>query len=570
MPKLNFFGWLADRPRGLTSVAAGLAGTALILAPIGARAVPGEHLLAADVALARGEFPQAVQQLETLLRARFDARLADRAARLAFDNAQPRALERVATDWLKHEPQAEAARRFRAIARLELDDVPGAAADIKVLVDTAYETPAAAFAGLQEPLAGVDSGGAAARAVALLLPSYPKVAEAYVAHAELSLRALNSAAALASSERALEIKPGDREALWIRARARVLRRDCAQGVGEAAGLAAEGSPRDRLLYAWLASSCGQSGDVDGVLHDLARQPALKSEALGLLANNALEADRLDEAEARYRDVLASGRGSEDASYGLAVITERRGNVQQAQQLYAGITAGSRAVPAQSALYRLLLRSGQAEIGARVYDQFIQATPDRVSAVAARAEVLAAGGRAPDAVVVTSRARRVYPDSAELGLAEAAALDRAGRVDEALVLLRALRAQRAHDPEVANSLGYTLADRDRELPYAEQLIREALADRPDSPAIQDSLGWVLHRQGHDQDAVPWLSRAYAANRESEVAVHLGEALWGIGDHPGAEQTWRTRLAQDKDSAMLRETLRRHGLADPPPVPATSAP
>ena len=535
----------------------------------GVSALPSDHLVAAEVALGRGEYPEAVRTLEASLKGDFNAEVATRAARIAFDYNQWQALERIGSNWLARDSKSEAARRFRAIARLQLDRPHEAALDLRVLIKGAYATPEVAFAGLQEALAGIDATGTAALALGELLPEYPKVVEAHVAHAELSLRSLNSPQALASAERALALRPGDREALWIRARAHVLARQCELGVGQASGLAAEGTPRDRLLYAWLASSCGHADEVKGLLRELARQPALRPEALELIAGNAFEAGHLDEAEAAYRDASAAGRSPDAATFGLAQVAERRGNRSEAERLYSTIAEGSRAVAAQLSLYRLLSEDGATDLAARVYDQFVATTPDRIGATISRAEFMATHRRPGDALTLCDRARRVYPDDAGLAMTCAAALDRADRVDAALEALRNLRRARPDDPTVANSLGYTLADRGRDLGEAERLIRAALLARPDSAAIQDSLGWVLFRQNRPTEAIPWLERAYAADPEAEVASHLGEVRWAAGDQAAAERLWRDALRRTGDRQLLIDTLARHGLgsgpSDVPPQP-----
>ena len=541
----------------VTVLAAGWA-----LPALAAAVLPARQLVSAEVALSRGEYPEATRQLRAAARASRDPAVAERAARVAFDYAQPRELEQIATDWLDREPKAEAPRRFRAIAELELDNAHAAAADFRVLVKTAYATPAAAFASLQESLGSLDAVGAAAAAVGELLADYPTTPEAFLAHAELSLHAANSKAALGSVERVLALRPGDREGLWLRARAHVLARDCDQGLTEASGLAAEGAPRDRLIYAWLLSSCSHQDDAQRILKDLTRVAQIKPEALELLAGNALEAGRLDEAEGLYREALAVTRAADTATFGLAQIAERRGNTSQAERLYSGITEGGRAVAAQLSLYRLLVDSGESDVAARVLDDFVIRSPERLIATTGRAELLSERGRSADALGLLERARHMYPDDANLALSQAAALDKAGRLDDALAVLRAEQKLRPQDPLIANSLGYTLADHGRELPAAQKLIVAALAVRPDSPAIQDSYGWVLFRQNRPADAVPWLARAYAGDPDPEVAVHLGEAQWALGDEAAAATTWNGALKHAPGNAQLQEVLTRRGL----PLPA----
>lgn len=539
--------------------------------PAGATSrVPPGALLGAEVALTRGEYAEAARALRVAAGASRSAEVAERAARVAFEYGQPRELERIASDWLSWDPKAETARRFHAIALLEQDRVAPAAADLKILVDTAYPTPAAAFGALQEALGGLDSVGSAAAAIGALLPGYAQTPEAYLAHAELSLRAANSPAAIASSERALALRPNEREALWLRARARVLGHDCDRGLIEAASLAAEGSPRDGLIYAWLLSSCERVTDARRILGDLARQAPVKAEALELLASLALDEGRLDEAQTLYADALATAATSDTATFGLAKVAERRGDRQRAERLYAGVTEGAQAVAAQLSLYRLLLDGGEPQIAARVLDEFVRRSPERLGVTAGRAELLSDHGRATEAIALLGRARRVYPDDAGLAMSLAAALEKAGRLDEALAVLVAERRERPDDPLLANALGYTLADHGRDLPGAEKLIRAALLRRPDSPAIQDSLGWVLYRQNRTQDAIGWLAHAYAGEPDPEVALHLGEAQWAAGAQTDAEATWRKALSRSPRNQGLRDALATRGLASAPAADPPDAP
>ena len=71
-----------------------------------------------------------------------------------------------------------------------------------------------------------------------------------------------------------------------------------------------------------------------------------------------------------------------------------------------------------------------------------------------------------------------------------------------------------DPDNAtalNTLGYTLANRTNRYEEAYELITAALELEPDEPAILDSMGWVLYRMNRNEEALDYLTRAYAATR-----------------------------------------------------------
>lgn len=138
----------------------------------------------------------------------------------------------------------------------------------------------------------------------------------------------------------------------------------------------------------------------------------------------------------------------------------------------------------------------------------------------------------------------------------------------------LRAVIEADPDNAtalNALGYTLANRTQRYEEALALISRALELQPGEPAILDSMGWVLFHLGRYPESLDYLTRAFAEFPDAEVAAHLGEVMWVMGDRQGARTVWRAAAARDPDHPVLTETLRRLGvdLAEPRRAPGDDA-
>jgi tetratricopeptide (TPR) repeat protein len=70
-----------------------------------------------------------------------------------------------------------------------------------------------------------------------------------------------------------------------------------------------------------------------------------------------------------------------------------------------------------------------------------------------------------------------------------------------------------------------------------------------------MGWVLYRMNRVEEARDYLTRAYAAFPDAEVAAHLGEVLWVSGDRENALQVWQAGMLKDPGNAALMETLER---------------
>ena len=123
------------------------------------------------------------------------------------------------------------------------------------------------------------------------------------------------------------------------------------------------------------------------------------------------------------------------------------------------------------------------------------------------------------------------------------------------LLRQVIAEKPDYHHAYNALGYSLADRNMRLPEARQLIQKALEFAPNDPYIVDSMAWVEYRSGNLQEARRLLEQAYANRQDAEIAAHLGEVLWGLGQREQAIALWRKALSEDKDNDTLQETVRR---------------
>ena len=70
-----------------------------------------------------------------------------------------------------------------------------------------------------------------------------------------------------------------------------------------------------------------------------------------------------------------------------------------------------------------------------------------------------------------------------------------------------------------------------------------------------MGWVLYRMGRLQEARDYLQRAYAINQDGEIAAHLGEVLWMMGDRDAARKLWDKARQESPGNDVMEETVRR---------------
>lgn len=129
-------------------------------------------------------------------------------------------------------------------------------------------------------------------------------------------------------------------------------------------------------------------------------------------------------------------------------------------------------------------------------------------------------------------------------------DENGEESKARNALEILRREYPDDPEVANSLGYFLAEKGKDLDLAEGLIKEALAADPGNGAYLDSLGWVMYRKGHIEDAFDYLIQAVNVLPDDPVILeHLGMVLKEQGQYAEAVDVLNRSLARGGDADRI---------------------
>jgi tetratricopeptide (TPR) repeat protein len=114
----------------------------------------------------------------------------------------------------------------------------------------------------------------------------------------------------------------------------------------------------------------------------------------------------------------------------------------------------------------------------------------------------------------------------------------------------------------NALGYNLADRNERLPEAKSLIEKALSIVPGDPYVTDSLAWVEFRMGQHERARELLEQTLQRKPDAEIAAHLAEVYWAMGERSKATDMLLRAHALGPDNETLIDTARRLGL----PLPA----
>jgi tetratricopeptide (TPR) repeat protein len=536
------------------------------------------YTVTAEIALSRHEARVAALEYAAATETTADVALLRRAAEVSAQCLQPTVTAGVAARWLGVDPAAVDAHRAAGKAALELHQIEQSAAHYRVVLKSSPRGTDGEFAVLETELSGAGNLFGARQLADLLAGYFPASPAALRMQAFAALRADDPAAAVRTFEAALAAAGGPPAASApdesshaeesSRAEEEAARRELMQGLWRARILAGDpteplAQARDlldrvdtvenRLDYALLLLAAQQTSAARAQLAMLTRDPGSGPLALRLLGLVDYQDGRLDEASARFAELVTTGKFLDDALYYLGIIAERHQDLERALRLYAEVQSGDNAVPALLRAATILKTHGAAPAADELLDHLVTEAPQRAPEIlAARARIDADSGDLTRAIAVLARAQAEYPDSVELRYAKASLSEEHGQVAAALRELKTVAALRPTDPAALNAYGYTLADNRRQLPVARRLIERAHAAAPRNASILDSLGWVLFRQGHSEEALPYLNAAYADDHDGDVAAHLGEVLWQLGRRSDAERIWSDANKAGSDNHLVNAT------------------
>lgn len=241
---------------------------------------------------------------------------------------------------------------------------------------------------------------------------------------------------------------------------------------------------------------------------------------------------------------------------LAQAADMRGDAKAAAGWLDRIDDPQRALEVQTRRATLLARQGKLREARAMVQQVPERRPEDARAkLVAESNVLREVKRWPEAHAVLVGANQRFPSDTDLLYEQAMMAEKLARTDEMERVLRQVIELKPDHHHAYNALGYSLAERNVRLPEARELIRKALEMAPGDPFITDSMGWVEFRLGNHSAALAHLQRAYASRPDTEIAAHLGEVLWAMGQREEARRIWREGRLRDADNEVLRETLTR---------------
>ncbi len=490
-----------------------------------------------------------------------------RAIEIALQARSGESALQAARTWTEIQPRSTEAQRFVLQILLALDRPAEMTAPLRSLLRlTPAEQRQDLIVALPQMLTRLGDREAALNAARPMLleasRQAPLAAPAWTSLGRLELAAGQKLAAIESARKGLAADGKSVLPAWLALLLLEQKQPGAEALLQRwlAQAGAADSPRIRLEYARLLAEQQRPADASRQLAILTRgQPEVAEPWLlqGLLALQSGQLDEASSALERYLSLQpASGRGSSQARLLLSEAAEKQGRLDAALAWLEQVDDAE----AQPAVLkrRTLLMARQGRLPeARA---LLRRLPGESDADARRkllteAQLLRDLAEYPQALEIYAEAAQRFPQDADIAYERAMVAEKAGRLDEMEQLLRALIARAPDYGHAYNALGYSLADRGLKLQEARGLIERALQLLPDDPFVQDSMGWVEFRLGNLAESRRWLQAAFERRPDAEIAAHLGEVLWELGERDAARQVWQRGQQLQPGNETLQRTLDR---------------
>jgi tetratricopeptide (TPR) repeat protein len=281
-----------------------------------------------------------------------------------------------------------------------------------------------------------------------------------------------------------------------------------------------------------------------------------AEAKYALALLSLQTNQLEEANKIFKQLVKSGQRVQESSYYLGQIAEQQGKPDLAVQWYKVVSAGHYNVDAQIRIAMIDAKAGKIE-QARERLNGLQADSLEIQQqiLLAEGEILREAKMYQEAYDLYSEGLASMPDNVNILYARALTAEKIERLDVTFADLEKIIKLDPNNEQALNALGYTLVDRTDRLEEGLEYILKAYAINPDDAATLDSLGWAYYRLGNYAEALKYLRKAFEKLNDSEIAAHLGEVLWVMGEHDSARDIWEDALQATPSHKLLNDVIKR---------------
>jgi len=509
-------------------------------------------LMAAELAGQRNQYYLALDAYLQAAKRVDDPRVAERAVKIGLFLKDDKRTQEALTVWLAKDGKNLGARKFAVLLAIKSGDSQAAFDNLEALLK---DDPAGFEAGLLEMVKILDKEGRTQFTydrLEELSKKHPQQAEVFFVQAIVATMLPNTVLAQEKIDRVLELQPDWNKAIIFQA----------QLAGRAGDLpkarrylekAVKQAPEDVQLRKMLLEVLVNTGayeDALRVCQNVLEEKPDDGDALFSMALIHMQQNQFDRAENNLEKLLANPEWVNQAAFYLGKIELERRHVDKALAWFAKVREGNYAFDADMASVSILMNQKRfADVDNRIQRMELRYPEQKLRILLVKAELNNQTGNYQEAYDELTAALNDAPENRDLLYARALVAERIGKLDILEADLRKILLKNPEDVGALNALGYTLTDKTTRYDEAEKFLNQALKLQPDEAVIIDSYGWLQFKRGNLDLALEYLRKAYAKEPENEIAAHLAEVLWTMGNRKEAKDLFETAYKKSPSDEYL---------------------
>lgn len=514
-------------------------------------------LMAAEMAGQRNQYDLALDAYLQAAKRVEDPRIAERAVKIGLFLKDERRTQEALEIWLSKDEKNLGARKFAVLLAIKNSDRKATVENLDAML---LDDPAGFESGLLEMVKLFEKEGRIQftyDALEELAKQHPSESGLLFVQAVLASMLPNNALAQEKLNQVLKLQPDWNKAIIFQAQlaGRSGDMDKARQYLEKAVKQAPDDVRLRKMLIEVLVNTGAYEDAIRVCQNVLDEKPDDGDSLFSMALIYMQQNQLEKAENYLEKLLVNPEWAGQASFYLGKIEAELKHPDKALAWFDKVD-GNYAFDADMAAVSLLMNQKRLdEVEQRIRRMEGKYPDQKLRILMGKAELYNQQGKYQEAFDTLTLALKDVPDNRDVLYARALIAERLGKLDVLEADLKNILQKKPDDVGALNALGYTLADKTNRYDEAEKYLDQALKLQPDEAVIIDSYGWLLFKRGKPDQALFYLRKAYEKQPENEIAAHVAEVLWSLGNKKEAKELFDAAIKKSPDDEYLLEFKKR---------------
>ena len=515
-------------------------------------------LVTAEIAGQREQYDVALEGYLEAARRVKNSQIAERAAKIALFLKDKEKTQEAVSIWLSQDPDNLMARKIAVLSALRQGNIKESVDSLNFL---AKKDPAGFEASLMDLIKVLGKEGKGDLLMEVfnqVSDANPDTASIFFAKAFLAMHLKKNTLAQENIDQALVLQPEWTKALLIQVQLAVLAND----VEKAKSIllqAVDNEPENERLNTMLAKLYIKTAEYEeaaSTYENMLEHNPKNTETQFSLALVYLQLKQDEDAKELFGKLVEHPRWQAQSSLYMGRIEAKQEHVDKALVWFDRVTSGPLVLEAGISSISLLMNEERYdEATTRLAGLRSKFPEQELRLILLQGELYNKQKQYQQAFDLLTKALLKLPEQKDLLYTRALIAERLNMVDVAEGDLKYILEKYPDDANTLNALGYTLIDRTDRYDEAAVYLKKAIELQPDEPVIQDSYGWLLFKQGKLKEALEYLSKAYEIFQGEEIAVHLIQVYWKLGEQGKAKDLFEKVVKESPDNEYLLDVQQR---------------